>query len=227
MKTSTIVVFALLVLSVTANPFSNIFSRINPVKGDAVFVPAKLPCSHSLKGILYGNVQGQFTNAYNITVFRDSSLFAMKTESSVDTYYAKIDRFDLCYEESGKSYCPEYYTDGGKCESFMFEKETEEQEIARSFSFFLEPQTFESVSKSTYRGVTCNMYVKTFEKNEKLIAYTTDNGYYIAIKTYIEKEPITIELKYNLDPISLSTFAMDTKYAGCEEKAYTIPPEQC
>jgi len=228
-----VAIIALLALSVSARPFMSKFHHLKTGKnvrdGNVTFTPAKLPCAYSLLANVQMYQDGHMTENLNETLVRDGDLFAVFQYSAEYTVDQSV-RYDLAYQKGGKTYVPLYYgvkMDQVTCQVEDMDKDTIDEEIEKSLSLFTETQVYDSVSKASFKGKKCNMYVAKKPKFE-LQMYADDDNYIIGM---VERDndgtTIIGAVDYKFD-ISMSSFAIDrSAFPGCDDKAYEAPQDQC
>jgi len=222
-------VLAVLVVLAWAKPADLFFKNWRAKKfGDATFVPAKLPCAFS---IVIDSVQkvGPEQNHYVRTYYKDGGLFPVVSDMQYAKYTSDyIVRPDL-EDPSGK--IPIFKaTSIYACTETDSTKEEAEQFIHSDLTTFLDKQTFINVTDGEFQGKKCKVYYDyDSQHGMNIYQYVDDNNYVIGtLSQHVGGDMSLLEVVTYTFSVSMDKFAMDRSlYPDCNEKAYSVPQDQC
>jgi len=193
--------------------------------GDVVFTPAKLPCAYKI--IVAAEITQQSSTMIADQVYNranDLLLFNYSIRSSPGSM-AYSYRFDL--EQSGTVPVFEAYS-GYYCTKNDEPTEDAKRDAYNQVAFFNEKQTYDGVDNTVFQGQNCKAYY-TANDMEHIFVYVDDNDYIIGEYYYLNDKSMEAlaTVKYSFD-VPMDVFALDrATFTGCDQKAYSVPPEQC
>jgi len=226
----TIVVFALLAAFAYAQNFTYFIHPLTMNKvGEVVFTPAQLPCAYTI------NVTAEITqreSGQSYTVIAVESMHRAKDLFMLDYSFKETPdhiaysyRFDL--EQSGM--VPEFEAYAGYyCNRDDMSEEQARDAVDQFVAFFIQKQLYDTVEDTTFQGKQCKVYSTVVDDEHENI-YVDENNYIIGEYLYTDDKSMEAlaTVKYNFD-VPMSTFALDRSvFTGCDQKAYSVPPEQC
>ena len=197
--------------------------------GDVTFTPAKLPCAFTIKteiertleGSKEGTVSVQEDYHYHGGLFHLISNIENTSRSDI------LVRPDIIFKEKKQEYVPIFDAmPKQKCQYIKSLKSDIENYEMNWLGVFMQKQTFDTVSESTFKGKKCKMYYSETETTLKFL-YVDDNDYVIG-SWHSNGHKTEATSMYYIFNAPLEEFAMNrTMYSDCDQKAYSIPKEQC
>jgi len=193
--------------------------------GDVVFTPAKLPCAYSIH-IAMEITQESYTMTADEMISRAKDLLLLNytiKDYGMSTAYSY--RFDL--EQSLTVPVYEAYS-GSYCQRDDKSEHEAKEEADSQVALFTEKNSFDGVDNTVFQGKPCKVYYLATD-DEHVDLYVDDNDYIIGEYYYTNDKTSEglATFKYDFN-VPMGVFALDrTTYSGCEQKAYSVPPQQC